>query len=114
MAGRRPAADAVVQRPSRITADDKVGWIVQWYPATLPVLIAKGFAPLQNPILRRTMARAVSLRTVARQLHLDEEALVAELNSAAGLASDVDNSRQMWQEQLDDTVGTNHAPLPVL
>jgi hypothetical protein len=93
MAGRRPAADAKVERPSRITADDKVGWIVQWYPATLPILIAKGFAPLQNPILRRTMARAVSLRTAARQHNLDEQALVDELNSAAGLARDVDDSR---------------------
>ena len=98
MAGRRPAGDAKVERPSRITADDKVGWIVQWYPATLPILIAKGFAPLQNPILRRTMARAVSLRTAARQHNLDEQSLVDELNSAAGLARDVGDSRQKRQE----------------
>jgi len=94
MAGRRPAANAAIDRPSRITADDKVGWIVQWFPATLPVLIAKGFTPLQNPLMRRTMARAVSLRTAARQHNLDEESLVAELNSAAGLVKDGDDRRQ--------------------
>ncbi len=114
MAGRRPATDAAVERPSRITADDKIGWIVTWFPATLPILIAKGFAPLQNPILRRTMARAVSLRTAARQHNLDEAALVAELNSAAGLARDADDSRQKWQEHRPDTAGTNDTSLPVL
>ena len=114
MGGWRPAADGAVERPSRITADDKVGWIVQWFPATLPVLIARGFAPLQNPILRRTMARTVSLRMAARQLHLDEQALVAELNSAAGLAGEVDGSRQKRQEPGDDTGGTYHVSLPVL
>ena len=85
MSGWRPAAEEI-ERPSRITADDKVGWIVHWFPETLPVLIGKGFTPLRNPVLRRTMARAVSLRTVAKQHNLDENALVSELNEAAGIA----------------------------
>jgi hypothetical protein len=102
MAGWRPAAESLAKRPSRISADDKIGWIVQWYPATLPILIAKGFTPLQNPILRRTMARAVSLRTAARQHNLDEQALVDELNSAAGLARDVGDSRQKRQEHQNE------------
>ncbi len=91
MAGWRPAEEGEA-RPARITADDKVGQIVQWYPETLAVLIAKGFTPLENPILRRTMARAVSLRTAARQRDLDEEALVAELNSAVGIPSRKDDA----------------------
>ena len=110
----RPAADAKVERQSRITAEHKVGWIVQWHPATLPLLIAKGFAPLQNPILRRTMAWAVSLRTVARQHNLDEEALVAELNSVAGFGRDGDDSRQMRQLHQDDIAATNDISLPVV
>jgi len=56
----------------------------------------------QNPILRRTMARAVSLHTAARQHNLDEQALVDELNSAAGLARDVDDSRQQRQEHQNE------------
>ena len=86
MAGWRPAEEEN-RRPSRIEADDKVGWIVHWFPETLPVLIAKGFTPLRNPILRRTMARAVSLRTAARQQNLDEYALVTELNEVAGIVA---------------------------
>lgn len=88
MAGWRPAEEHAMEtdRPRRITADDKVGFVVERYPATLPVLIGKGFTPLANPILRRTLARAVSLRTVAREHNLDEVALVAELNRAAGLS----------------------------
>ena len=114
MAGRRPTADAEIQRPSRITADDKIGWIVQWFPATLPVLIAKGFAPLQNPILRRTMARAVSLHTAAKQHNLDEETLVAELNLAAGLARDGDQSLQKRHKHRNDAVGRKDSSLAVL
>jgi len=85
MAGWDPTAEGAPSRPTRLTGDDKVGWVVTWYPQTLPVLIAKGFTPLENPFFRRTMARAVSLRMAARQHHLDEDALLAELNVAVGL-----------------------------
>lgn len=85
MAGWRPATELELTKPSHITLDDKVGWVVQWHPETLAVLIAKGFTPLQNPILRRTMARTVSLRAAAKHCNVDADALVAELNRAAGL-----------------------------
>jgi hypothetical protein len=113
MAGWHPA-DAENRRPSRITADDKVGWIVYWFPQTLPVLIAKGFTPLQNPVLRRTMARAVSLRTVAKQHNLDEGDLVNELNLAAGVGANVDTGHAEYSvSQHHETTGKDLS-LPVL
>lgn len=70
-------------RPNLITADDRVGEIVEWFPSTLPLLLAKGFAPLANPMLRRTLARAVSVRSAARHQGVDLEQLVNDLNTAA-------------------------------
>ncbi len=83
MAGWRPEEETVAERPVRITADHKVGHIIAWFPATLEVLLAKGFTPLANPLLRSTMARAVSLRTAAARQNLDLGQLLAELNEVA-------------------------------
>ncbi len=83
MNGWKPAEQAAQERPARITADDKIGLIVEWFPATLPLLLAKGFTPLANPVLRRTMARAISVQTAASHHGLDVEQLLAELNAAA-------------------------------
>ena len=82
MNGWNPAAEPV-ERPTAITADDKIGLVIEWFPATLPVLLAKGVAPLANPIMRRTMARAISVRTAAAHQQLNLEQLLAELNDAA-------------------------------
>ncbi|OWY72773.1 hypothetical protein B7486_00050 [cyanobacterium TDX16] len=82
MNGWSPAVEPV-ERPSTITADDKIGLVVEWFPATLPVLLAKRFAPLANPVMRRTMARAISVRTAAAHHQLNLEQLLAELNNAA-------------------------------
>lgn len=83
MNGWKPVEQAVAERPSIITADDKIGLIVDWFPQTLPLLIGKGFTPLANPVMRKTMARAVSVRMAAEHHHLDVEELLAELNDAA-------------------------------
>lgn len=83
MAGWRPAEDAAVQRPARIIADHRVGQVIEWFPVTLRVLLARGFTPLASPLLRRTVARAVSLRAAAARQNLDLERLLAELNEAA-------------------------------
>ena len=82
MNGWKPV-EAAETRPATITADDKIGLIVEWFPQTLPLLIGKGFAPLANPIMRKTMARAVSVRMAAEHHQLDVDALLAELNVCA-------------------------------
>lgn len=83
MNGWKPAEVESAWPPARITAEDKIGWIVEWFPQTLPLLIGKGFAPLANPVMRQTMARTISVRTAAEHHHLDLELLLAELNAAA-------------------------------
>lgn len=72
--------ESVPAPPREITADDKVGLVLEWYPDTLPLLIARGFKQLANPVLRRTLARGVSVRQAARLLDLDQDELLADLN----------------------------------
>jgi hypothetical protein len=66
-----------------ITQDEMIASIVDRYPETLPILLDKGFTPLENPMLRKTLARTVSLRAAARIKDLDPDDLVEELNEAA-------------------------------
>ncbi len=75
-----PARDAAP--PARISADDYPGRIVDWYPAALPVLLAHGFTPLANPVLRRTLGRTVTLRTAAALRGIDLDELLGALNQA--------------------------------
>lgn len=84
MNGWKPAEQDAAERPRRITAEDKIGQIVEWYPQTLPLLIKKGFAPLAYPVMRKTMARAVSVRMAAAHQQLDLDDLLTELNTAVG------------------------------
>ena len=83
MAGWKPAPQIDTQKPTRLTADHTVGRIVEWFPQTLPMLLAKGFAPLANPIIRKTMARTITVRTAASHQGLDVDELLSELNRVA-------------------------------
>jgi hypothetical protein len=87
MNGWRPAEETGADRPTEITAHHTIGSIVEQHPATLPLLLSKGFAPLANPVFRRTMARAVTVRTAAAHHGLDLEELLGELRAAAFGAS---------------------------
>ena len=68
--------------PERIEPNQYVGDILEWFPETEAVFLARGFAYLQNPRLRRTVASHVTLARAAafRGVPLDE--LVGALNDA--------------------------------
>jgi hypothetical protein len=50
---------------------------------TLPLLLAKGFKALANPITRKTLARAISVRQAGTHCNLEVNDLLAELNQTA-------------------------------
>jgi hypothetical protein len=68
------------ERPTQITGDHKVGQVIEWYPATLDVLLRHGFTQITNPVMRRTVARHVSLTQAAEMKGVDLEKLLAALN----------------------------------
>lgn len=71
-------------KPTTITGDHKVGHVVDWYPATIDVLRSHGFTQITNPVMRRTVARHVSIAQAAEMKGVDLEPLLADLNAAIG------------------------------
>jgi len=53
--------------------------VLQRYPQALDIFLRHGFAPLQNPVLRRTMARVVTLEQACRREGADLNRLLADL-----------------------------------
>jgi hypothetical protein len=100
MNGWSPATDMVEERPSQITAEHKIGSIVEWFPQTLPVLLDMGFTPLANPILRRTVARGVSVRSAAAHIGMEVDQLLVALNLAAFGDDRAAAERRIWSVSL--------------
>jgi hypothetical protein len=72
------------ERPSRIEPDHRVARVVAWFPQTEIVFLSHGFAAVRNPILRRTVARQVSLAQASALHGIEIESLIRELNAAIG------------------------------
>ncbi|MCI0457983.1 MAG: NnrS family protein [Gemmataceae bacterium] len=63
-----------------IAAGHRVGAVLDRYPALLPVFLSFGFKPLASPVLRRTVARRITLAAACRFLGVDVQALLDALN----------------------------------
>jgi len=60
----------------------RIGEILERYPDTLPVFLRRGFTPLANPAIRRTVARIVTVEQVCRRESVDLDSFPAELRSS--------------------------------
>jgi hypothetical protein len=69
-------------RPVSVDGEDKPGPIVDAAPELLKVFVQFGFVALQNPLLRRTLARQITIRQACRMQHVDEAKLLVALNTA--------------------------------
>jgi hypothetical protein len=65
-----------------IEAGHVVGAVLDHHPELLETFLALGFRPLANPLLRRTVARHVSIGQACRQLGRDPAEVVEALNRA--------------------------------
>jgi hypothetical protein len=72
---------AATWRPP-IAAATSVGDLLIAYPGLLPVFLRHGFAPLANPLLRRTLARGVSVAQACRMHGVDLEGFLGQLSDA--------------------------------
>jgi hypothetical protein len=90
MAGRVRTAQAAVPSyhgapplgpGSPIAAGHRVSEVLNHYPDLLKVFLAFGFRPLANPLLRRTLARTVTLQQACRLQGQDVHKLVEALNA---------------------------------
>jgi hypothetical protein len=73
---------ALAERPEQIRPDHIVAHVLEWYPQTLPVFEQFGFGMVRNPVLRRTVARGVTLRQATGMHNVDTDRFVEALNSS--------------------------------
>jgi hypothetical protein len=67
-------------RAAAITINDRVADVLEDDPALLSTFVSFGFAPLASPLLRRTLARQVTIGTACRHLGIDPRAFLDALN----------------------------------
>jgi uncharacterized protein involved in response to NO len=71
-------------RKLEITPSTKVGDVIACYPQSLEIFVRSGFTPLRNPVLRRTLARAITIEQACRREGIDLQDLLHELRQLAG------------------------------
>jgi hypothetical protein len=82
--GRRPQpASACGKAP--ITLASRVADVAGAYPETIPVFRQFGFTMIENPLMRQTVAKSVSLEQVCRLRQVDSQAFLAALQSAVSV-----------------------------
>jgi hypothetical protein len=65
-----------------LSLDANVAALIGAHEEAIPVLIAAGLTPLDNPLLRRTMTRMITLRAACSMHGIDGEALLGKLRAA--------------------------------
>ena len=83
--GKRAAgapARALGPRPDRIHAEHRVAEVLDWFPETESVFVDCGFTAIRQPMLRRTVARQVTLAQAASLRGVPLGELLAALNRA--------------------------------
>jgi uncharacterized protein involved in response to NO len=66
-------------QPLDITPDTKVGEVLARYPASLEIFVRRGFPLLRNPVLHKTMARAITIEQACRRERVDLAGLLDEI-----------------------------------
>jgi len=62
-----------------ITPSTRVGDVLARYPQSLEIFVRHGFTPLRNPVLRKTMARVITIEQACRREGVDLTGLLDEL-----------------------------------
>ncbi len=73
-----------LNRGAAIVGGNSVGDVLEASPDLLPVFLEFGFTPLSNPILRKALAKRITIDGAARRLGLDANTLMNSLNVARG------------------------------
>lgn len=97
-----------------IDLNTKIAALLDAYPALEQTLIelSPSFAKLQNPVLRRTVARVTTIQQAARIAGIPAAAMVMALRRAAGLSGDEPD--KATDNELNSGAGdddSTHAPV---
>lgn len=64
----------------KISKDMIVGDVLEKHPQLLDVFIRKGFAPLRDPVMRKMMAKTVTIEQACLKEGVNLQELLEELN----------------------------------
>ncbi|WP_258084592.1 DUF1858 domain-containing protein [Thermococcus thermotolerans] len=56
-----------------ITEETNVGKLLKAYPESLKILVKYGFSPLENPEMRKTLARTITLKQAKELIGMSDE-----------------------------------------
>jgi hypothetical protein len=80
----RPNRGNTLGHTIEITPKTKVGDVLACYPQSLEIFVRRGFTPLRNPVLRKTMARAITIEQACRREGIDMNELLNEVRNSKG------------------------------
>ncbi len=72
------------ERLEEITKDTNVAKLLKAYPESLRILVKYGFSPLENPMMRKTLAKTITLKGAKRLIGMSNEKfreMMAELKA---------------------------------
>ncbi|WP_297489481.1 DUF1858 domain-containing protein [Thermococcus sp.] len=72
------------ERLEEITEDTNVAKLLKAYPESLRILVKYGFSPLENPMMRKTLAKTITLKGAKRLIGMSNEKfreMMAELKA---------------------------------
>ena len=78
---KAPGAFSQTNKEFQISPTVNVGEVLERYPQSLEVFVRHGFTPLRNPVLRKTMARVITIEQACRREGVDMSELLRELNA---------------------------------
>lgn len=81
MSAQEVAPVVAPQGDGAIDGEMTVGSVVEKYPQTLEVFLAKGFGHLRNPVFRNTVAKTVPIKMACGMHHINLQELLADLNA---------------------------------
>jgi hypothetical protein len=88
--------------PFMLTPQMKVAEVLARYPQSLDVFLRHGFTPLSNPVLRRTMARVVTLEQACRREGVELDALMTDLRRVVMAEQGPFNWLQLAERRIPD------------
>ncbi|KUH33627.1 hypothetical protein APY94_05385 [Thermococcus celericrescens] len=68
-----------------ITEDTNVAKLLKAYPESLRILVKYGFSPLENPEMRKTLARTITLRQAKKLIGMSDEKFKEMMEELKGL-----------------------------
>ncbi|AIU70342.1 hypothetical protein TEU_08365 [Thermococcus eurythermalis] len=68
-----------------ITEETNVGKLLKAYPESIKILVKYGFSPLENPVMRKTLARTITLRGAKKLIGMSDEKFREMMEELKGL-----------------------------